>query len=93
MEIEVNILKGKLEEKGKHLRFQDSTQILDSILSSQMYPAIKSSLGFHETVKGVSSSRACTRILKANIMKSKIPIKEIRSQPVQHLKKMNFQKE
>ena len=33
MEVEVNILKGKLEEKYKHLWFQDSTKILDNILS------------------------------------------------------------
>ena len=31
---EVNILKGKLEEKDKLLQFQDSTKILDDILSS-----------------------------------------------------------
>ena len=35
LEFEVNILKGKLEEKDKLLRFQDSTKILDNILSSQ----------------------------------------------------------
>ena len=34
-QVEVNILKGKLEEKDKLLRFQDSTKILDNILSSQ----------------------------------------------------------
>ena len=31
LEVEVNILKGKLEEKVKLLRFQDSTKILDNI--------------------------------------------------------------
>jgi len=56
MEVEVNILKVKLEEKDKHLRFQDSTNILDNILSSQRSPAIKPRIGFHETVKGESSS-------------------------------------
>jgi len=33
-QVEVNILKGKLEEKGKLLRFQDNTKILDDILRS-----------------------------------------------------------
>jgi len=33
-QVEVNILKGKLEEKDKLLRFQDSTKILDDILGS-----------------------------------------------------------
>ena len=54
-EVEVNILKGKLEEKDKLLRFQDSTKILDNILSSQRSPSAKFGLGFHETVKGESS--------------------------------------
>jgi len=35
MQVEVNILKDKLEEKDKHLRFQDSTKILDNILNNQ----------------------------------------------------------
>ena len=52
LEVEVNILKGKLEEKDKFLRFQDSTKILDNILSSQRSPSIKFGLGFHDTVKG-----------------------------------------
>ena len=52
IDAEVNILKGKLEEKDKHLRYQDSTKTLDSILSIQMSPSIKYGLGFHETVKG-----------------------------------------
>ena len=38
-QVEVNILKGKLEEKDKLLRFQDSTKIFDDILSSQRSPA------------------------------------------------------
>ena len=54
-QVEVNIIKGKLEEKVKNLWFQDSTKILDNILGSQRSPTIKSSLGFHETVKGESS--------------------------------------
>ena len=33
-QVEVNVLKDKLEEKDKLLRFQDSTKILDDILSS-----------------------------------------------------------
>ena len=92
MEVEVNILKGKIEEKDKHLRFQDSTKILDNILSIQRSLAIKYGLGFHETIKGESSSQACTRILKDNIMKSEIPIKEIRSKPDQNPKNMNSYK-
>ena len=35
------MLKGKLEEKDKHLIFQDSTKILDNILSSQRSPSVK----------------------------------------------------
>jgi len=31
-QVEVNILKGKLEEKDKLLRFQDNTKILDEFL-------------------------------------------------------------
>eukprot|EP00253_Pinus_taeda_P020022 PITA_20022 len=46
-QVEVNILKGKLEEKDKLLRFQDNTKILDDILSSQRSPAIKTGLGFY----------------------------------------------
>ena len=61
LEVEVNILKGKLEEKDKLLRFQDSTKILDNILSSQRSPAIKLGLGFHETVKGESSSQGSAK--------------------------------
>ena len=56
LKVEVNILKGKLKEKDKHMKFQDSTKILDSILSSQRSPSIKYGLGFDETVKGESSS-------------------------------------
>jgi len=56
MEVEVNILKGKLEENDKHLRFQDSTKILDNILSSQRSPTIKSGPYFHESIKEESSS-------------------------------------
>ena len=60
-QLEVNILKGKLEEKDKILRFQDSTKILDYILSSQRSLAIKFGLGFHETIKGQSSSQTEAR--------------------------------
>ena len=65
LEVEVNILKGKLEEKDKFLRFQDSTKILDNILSSQRSPSIKFGLGFHETVKGESSSQDKAKDSKA----------------------------
>jgi len=50
-QVEVNILKGKLEENYKHLRFQDSTKILDDILSSQRCPTIKYGLGFMKLLK------------------------------------------
>ena len=66
-QIEVNILKDNLEEKDKLLRFQDSTKILDDILSSQRSPAIKSSLGFHESVEGESSSQGRQETLKGNL--------------------------
>ena len=65
LEVEVNILKGKLEEKDKILRFQDSTKILDNILSNQRSPAIKLGLGFHETVKGESSSPGSAKDINA----------------------------
>lgn len=52
MEVEVNILKGKVKEQDKHLRFQDSTNILDNILNIQRSPSIKFGLGFHENVEG-----------------------------------------
>ena len=61
MEVEVNILKGKLEEKDKLLRFQDSTKILDNILSSQRSPSVKFGIGFHEIVKGESSSQGSAK--------------------------------
>ena len=57
MKVEVDILKGKLEEKDKHLRFQDNAKILDNILSSQRSTTIKNGLGFHESVEGESSSQ------------------------------------
>ena len=64
LEVEVNILKGKLEEKDKLLRFQDSSKILDNILSNQRSPAIKLGLGFHETVKGEYSSQGSAKNLE-----------------------------
>eukprot|EP00253_Pinus_taeda_P011651 PITA_11651 len=60
-QVEVNILKGKLEEKDKLLRFQDSTKILDDILGSQRSPSIKIGLGFYESVEGESSSQGEAR--------------------------------
>ena len=50
-QVEVNILKGKLEEKDKLLLFQDSTKILDDILSSQRSPAINLVLVFMKLLK------------------------------------------
>ena len=61
LEVEVNILKVKLEEKDKLLRFQDSTKILDNYLSSKRSPSVKFGLGFHETVKGESSSQGSAK--------------------------------
>ena len=79
-QVEVNILKGKLEEKDKLLRFQDSTKFLDDILNSQRSPAIKTGLGFHESIEGESSSQ--NKIGNSN-EKSKIINKEMRGQPHQ----------
>ena len=78
--VEVNILKGKIEEKDKLLRFQDSTKILDDILSSQRSPAIKTSFGFHESVEGEYSSKSKTRNSNA---KSEMLNKEMIGQPHQ----------
>lgn len=77
-QVEVNILKGKLEEKDTLLWFQDITKILDNIISSQRSPYIKSGLGFHETVKGESCSQTEARNYNG---KSEILNKEIRGQP------------
>ena len=89
MEVEVNVLKGKLEENDKHLRFQDSTKILDNILSSQRSPTIKTGLGFHESVEGESSSQDEARNSNA---KSKKLNKEMRSQPHQQPRKESLQR-
>eukprot|EP00253_Pinus_taeda_P002323 PITA_02323 len=79
-QVEVNILKGKLEEKDKLFRFQDSTKILDDILGSQRSPSIKTGLGFHESVEGESSSQGEARNSKE---KSKMINKELRGHPHQ----------
>jgi myosin heavy subunit len=79
-QVEVNILKGKIEEKDKLLRFQDSSKVLDDILSSQRSPAIKTGLGFHESVEGESSSQGEARNSKE---KSKV-IKEEKKDPSHH---------
>ena len=80
MEVEVNILKGKLEEKDKLLRFQDSTKILENILSSQRSPSVKFGLGFHETVKGESSSQESAKDSKDINAKPEV-LKETKGQP------------
>ena len=80
LEVEVNILKGKLEEKVKILRFQDSTNILDNILSNQRSPAIKHGLGFHETVKGESSSQGSAKNSEDVNAKPEV-LKETKDQP------------
>ena len=84
LEVEVNILKGKLEEKDKLLRFQDSTKILDNILSSQRSPTIKTGLGFCESAEGESSSQVELRNCNS---KSEMLNKEIRGQPHQQPRK------
>ena len=76
-QVEVNILKGKLEEKNKLSQFQDNTKILDDILSIQQSSAIKTGLGFHESIEGESSSQSKTRDLTA---KSKMLNKEMKGQ-------------
>jgi len=60
------------------LRFQDITNILDNILSSQRFPTIKISLGFHDSVEGESSSQDEARNSNA---KYEILNKEMRGQP------------
>ena len=72
------------------MRFQDSTKILNNILSSQRSPAIKFGLGFHEIVKGESSSQAEER--NSNV-RSKMLNKEIISQPHQQPRKESLQRE
>jgi len=88
-QVEVNILKGKLEEKDKMLRFQDSTKILDNILGSQRSPTIKIGLGFHESVEGESSSQDEARTSNA---KSEMLNKEMRGQPHQQPRKESLQR-
>jgi len=83
-QVEVNILKCKLEEKDKILRLQDNTNILDNILSIQRYSIIKTSLGFHESIEGESSSQDGERNSNE---KSKIHNKEMRGQPHQQPRK------
>jgi len=88
-QVEVNILKGKLEEKDKILRFQDSIKILDDIVSSQRSPAIKTGLGFYESVEGESSSKGEAR--NSNT-KFEMLNKEMRGQPHQQPKKESLQR-
>lgn len=76
-QVEVNILKDNLEENDKLVWFQDSTKILDDILSSQKSLAIKTGLGFHESVEGEFSSQ--NKIRKSNAH-SEILDKEMRGQ-------------
>ena len=77
-QVEVNILKGKLEEKYKLLQFQNNTKILDDILSSQRSPTIKTGLGFYENVESESSSQGEERNSNA---KSEMINEEISGQP------------
>ena len=89
LQVEVNILKGKLEDKDKLLRFQDSTKVLDDILNSQRSPAIKTGLGFHESIEVESSSQGEARNCKE---KSKMINKEMRDQPHQQSSKEILQR-
>ena len=82
LQVEVNILKGKLEEKDKLLRFQDSSKVLDDILNSQRSPAINTGLGFHEFVEGESSSQGEARNSKE---KSKVINEEMKDPSHQQL--------
>ena len=88
-QVEVNILTGKLEDKDKLLRFQDSTKVLDDILSSQRSLAMKTSLGFYESVEGESSSQGEARNSNA---KPEMLNKEIRGQPHQQPRKESLQR-
>jgi len=83
-QVEVNILKGKLQEKDKLLQFQDSTKVLHDILSSQRSPTIKTGIGFHESIESESSSQGEARNSNA---KSKMLNKEMRGQPHQQPRK------
>ena len=62
---------------------------MDDILSSQRSPTIKSGLGFHETIKGESSSQSEARNTNA---KSEMLNKEIRGQPHQQPRKESLQR-
>ena len=82
MEVDVN-----QKKKDKQLGSQDSTKILDNILSSQRYPIIKSGLGFHEIVEGLSSlqDEASNSNAKFELLK-----KEIIGQPINNPRKKVF---
>lgn len=73
-------MKGKLEEKDKHLRFQDSTNILDNILINQRSHSVKFVLSFHKTVKEESSSQDSAK--GSNDINAKLEVfKETNGQP------------
>ena len=78
-QVDLNILKGKLEENDKLLRFQDSTKILDDILSSQRSPTIKTGIGFYQIVEGECNSQGEERNSNAK--------SEISGQPQQQPRK------
>jgi len=84
MEVEVSILKGKLEEIDKHFKFQYSTMKLDNLLNNKRYPFIKNGLGFHKNIKGGSSSQICVRNFENNKAKTE--------NPNQKSRKANFQR-
>ena len=62
---------------------------MDDILSSQRSPAIKIGLGFHEIVKGESSSQTEEKNSSA---KYEMLNKEIRGQPHQQPRKESIQR-
>ena len=66
------------------LIFQDSTHILDDILSSQRSLAIKNGLGFRESIESESTPQGEARNSNA---KSEMLNKEMRGQPHQQTRK------
>ena len=72
-----------------NLRFANGSETLDEIIKVQHSPLIKTSLDFHETVEGESSSQDKARNSNE---KSKMINKEIRGQPHQQHRKETLQR-
>jgi len=49
-----------------NFKFHDSTEILDNLVKSERPPSIKYGLGFHEIIKGESSSQEYYGVNKEN---------------------------